>query len=248
MGKADPNHLAYWLLKDVNKAVRDYDMIQDGDRIAVAISGGKDSLSLLRLLDIRRRTSREKYSLFAIHVVGDTRGPDGRENSDLKDWLVENGYAHAIEPMNISEGEALPMGCRRCTWNRRRTIFEVAEANSCNKIALGHHADDLAQTTLLNLIYSGKVETMAPKVEYFNGTFHVIRPICYLNEKAIKRFSNANSFPPPPPGCPQSEQSHRQRVEEMIRHAEKWCKNIRTNLLRAGLKGNESEKDIGGWR
>jgi len=237
MKPVDPARLAYWLLKDMDKAIRDFDMIQDDDRIAVAVSGGKDSLSMLRLLDIRRKTSLEKYSLFAIHILGDSLGPDGQENQALMDWLAVYGYETAVEVMMVPEDEVLPMNCQRCTWNRRWTLFEAAHKYGCNKVALGHHADDLAQTTLLNLIYSGKVETMAPKADYFNGMFQIIRPMCYLTEKAIKRFAVAHPFPPPPPDCPRSDQSRRQQTEALIRQAEKWCRNIRTNLLRAGLKG-----------
>jgi tRNA 2-thiocytidine biosynthesis protein TtcA len=240
MEKNIQDRLAYWLLKDMNKAIREFNMIQDRDRIAVAVSGGKDSLSLLRLLDVRRASSREKYSLFVIHIIGDARGPVGLENTNLSDWLAANCYEYALEPMIIPDDETLPMTCQRCTWNRRRTIFEVAHKNGCNKIAFGHHADDLAQTTLLNLIYSGKIETMAPKVAYFDGEFQIIRPMCYLSEKAIRRFARALNFPPSPMDCRQKEHSHRQRVEEIIHEAEKWCKNIRTNLLRAGLKGIDS--------
>jgi tRNA 2-thiocytidine biosynthesis protein TtcA len=240
MDKSDQDRRAYWLLKDLNKAIRDFNMIQDHDRIAVAVSGGKDSLSLLRLLDVRRASSREKYSLFAIHIIGDARGPHKLEDKNLMDWLAAKGYEYAIEPMIIADDETLPMTCQRCTWNRRRTIFKIAHKNGCNKIAFGHHADDLAQTTLLNLIYSGKIETMAPKVAYFNEAFHIIRPMCYLSEKAIRRFARTLGLPPSPMDCPQREHSHRQRVVEMIYEAEKWCKNIRTNLLRAGLKGIDS--------
>jgi tRNA 2-thiocytidine biosynthesis protein TtcA len=237
MKQDDPARLAYWLQKDLDKAIRDFDMIQDGDRIAVAISGGKDSLSMLRLLDVRRRTSPEKYSLVAVHVLGDSLGPRETENRVLVDWLETNGYEYAVKAMMLADGEVLPMNCQRCAWNRRRTLFEIAHQYDCNKVALGHHADDLAQTTLLNLITSGKVETMAPKANYFDGTLFIIRPMCYLAEKTIRRFASASSFPPPPPDCPRSNNSRRQQTEELIRQAEKWCRNIRTNLLRVGLRG-----------
>jgi tRNA 2-thiocytidine biosynthesis protein TtcA len=228
---------ANWLLKDVGKAIRDFDMIQEGDRIAVAVSGGKDSLSLLRLLDIYLKISPIKYSLCAIHVQGDARGPECPIHSPLVNWLEASGYAYAVEPMIIPETENLPMGCRRCTWNRRRTLFEMAHRLGCKVVAMGHHADDLAQTTLLNLIFSGSLETMAPKSDYFDGVFHLIRPLCYLPEKKIRRFARICDFPQPPPTCPRSDDSRRQRVADLIKQAEPWGKDIRVNLLRAGLKG-----------
>ena len=185
---ADPQRLAYWMLKDINKAIRDYEMIRDGDRIGVALSGGKDSLSLLRLLDWRRKTVPETYKLVALHIIGDTRGPEIPVHPPLLDWLAQSGYDYTVEPVILPEDEPLPMNCQRCTRNRRRTLFQVFRQMGCNVIAFGHHADDLAQTTLLNLLFGGQVETMAPRREYFDGELRLIRPLCYTREKAIRRF------------------------------------------------------------
>ena len=198
----DPSRLAFWLLKDINKAIRDFEMIHNGDRIGVALSGGKDSLSLLRLLDWRRRAVPEKYDLVALHILGDARGPECPQHPPLLDWLAGSGYEYAVETVIIPENEELLMDCQRCTWNRRRTLFQLGRECGCNVIAFGHHADDLAQTTLLNLLYSGQVETMTPQRDYFEGMLRLIRPLCYTAEKELRRFARANSdFPPPPPEC-----------------------------------------------
>jgi tRNA 2-thiocytidine biosynthesis protein TtcA len=240
----DPQRLAHWLLKDINKAIRDFDMIRNGDRIGVAVSGGKDSLGLLRLLDWRRKTVPEQYELVALHIIGDARGSDCPTHPPLINWLTQSGYPYMVEPMIIPEDELLPMDCQRCTWNRRHTLFQVLRQMDCNVIAFGHHADDLAQTTLLNLFFSGQVETMAPRRDYFDGELRLIRPLCYTLEKDIRRFARANpDFPPEPPACPRSGETRRQRAEELIYKAEKWAKNARVNLLRAGLKGNEIGDD-----
>lgn len=243
---SDPNRLAYWLLKDINKAIRDFAMIQDGDRIGVALSGGKDSLSLLRLLDWRQKSVLEKYELVALHVIGDACGPACPSHPPLLEWLKNCGYEYAIEPVIIPEDETLPMNCRRCTHNRRRTLFQVSQQMDCKVIAFGHHADDLAQTTLLNLLFGACPETMAPRRDYFNGELRLIRPLCYTREKAIRRFARANpDFPPPPPDCPLSNETGRLRAEELIQQAEVWAKDARKNLLRAGLRGNEIWGDLG---
>ena len=234
---ADADRLAYWLLKDVNRAIRDFSMIVDGDRVAVAVSGGKDSLSLLRLLDLRRRSVPERCELAAIHVVGDARGPEMPDHPPLREWLETSGIPYVIEPLLLPPGEALPLNCQRCTWNRRKLLFEVAQRLGCNVVAMGHHADDLAQTTLLNLLYHGKVETMAPRREYFDGALRLIRPLCYTSETALRRFARACDFPTPPPNCPRSDQSRRRLARDLLRQAERGCQDARTNLLRAGLKG-----------
>ncbi len=233
----NPDRLAYWLLKKVDKAIRDYGMIAEGDRVAVAVSGGKDSLALLRLLDLRRKHVPETYDLVALHVVGDARGPEGPAHAPLLDWLEQQGYNFAVEPLYLPAGEPLPLTCARCTWHRRRTLFEMAARLGCNVVALGHHADDLAQTTLLNLLYHGRVETMAPQREYFNEILRLVRPLCYLAEKEIRRLARATGFPPPPSACPRNETSRRALVADLLRQAEKECRDARGNLLRAGLKG-----------
>jgi tRNA 2-thiocytidine biosynthesis protein TtcA len=237
---ANTERLAFWLLKDVNRAIRDYQMIEAGERVAVAVSGGKDSLSLLRLLDLRRKQARETYQLAAIHVLSDARGPRTPQHAPLSEWLAQCGLEYRIVPVSVANDETLPMGCQRCTWNRRRALFQAAHDMGCNVVAFGHHADDLAQTTLLNLLHHGKVETMAPRRDYFDGALRLVRPLCYIAEKDIRRFARASDFPSPPPDCPQSDHSQRKMAADLLRQAERGCPSARTNLLRAGLRGNES--------
>lgn len=238
---SDPQRLAFWMLKNVNRAIHEYAMIGDGDCVAVAVSGGKDSLTLLRLLDVRRKVVPERYELKAIHVIGDARGPQMGIHEPLARWLVASGIEMVFEPLRLPEGETLPLNCQRCTWNRRRTLFEAARRLGCTVVAFGHHADDLAQTTLLNLLLYGKVETMAPRREYFDGTFRLVRPLCYTAEKEIRRFARASGFPPPPPDCPRSAVSRRKLARDLLALAQTGFQDARVNLLRAGLQGILSE-------
>ena len=234
---------AFWLLKQVNPAIRAYAMLQDGDRVAVAVSGGKDSLSLLRLLDLRRKRSQEQYELLALHVSGDASGPFTQPHAPLVEWLDTNQYAYHIEPLVVKADEKLPMNCQRCTWNRRRTLFLAAQRLGCNVLAFGHHADDLAETALLNLLHHGALEAMAPVRSYFDGTIRLIRPLCLTSEAEIRRFARACAFPDPPPACPQSDQSARRMAKDLLRQAERAIPGARANLLRAGLRGLESSAE-----
>jgi tRNA 2-thiocytidine biosynthesis protein TtcA len=231
----DLDRQAFWLLKPVNRAIREFGMIADGDGVAVALSGGKDSFSLLRLLDLRRQSAPEHYRLAAVHVLGDGSGPL-EAHAPLAAWLEGCGIEYRLAPLSLSEGETPPLDCQRCTWNRRRVLFETARELGCNVVAFGHHADDLAQTTLLNLMYNGAAETMAPRREYFDGALRVIRPLCTTPEADLRRFAQANDFPPPPPACPRGQASRRRLAAELLRQMVHSAPAARTNLLRAGLK------------
>lgn len=236
--------LAGFLLKKINKGVYEYGMIEDGDRIAVALSGGKDSFSLLELLRFRERFVPDKYTVAAIHVVGDARGPDGFPwPAEMEDWLRDRGIEYLIRPSHLAEDEQLPMTCDRCTWNRRRTLFEMAGELGCNKLAFGHHLDDLAQTALLNLVRHGRNETMAPKAEYFGGRYHIIRPLMYVPEIELKRYSSACEFPAPPPLCPRGQHSQRQQAKDLIAEMRKDCGKVTQNLVRSALTGYRRNSD-----
>jgi tRNA 2-thiocytidine biosynthesis protein TtcA len=224
----------YFLLKKVNATIREYEMIHDGDRIAVAVSGGKDSLSLLTLLRLRQQRILGRYELVAVHVRGDARGLECPPNPALTDWLGSQGYEFVVVPMDLPPDEPLPMSCHRCARNRRKTIFQVAGRLGCNVVALAHQADDLAQTALLNLFYGGHLETMAPSADYFDGRFHLIRPLALVPEKEIAYFARACDFPPPP-DCPQAKNSQRALMAQVLRLFRRDAGKVRTNLIRAAL-------------
>jgi tRNA 2-thiocytidine biosynthesis protein TtcA len=232
----DPERLAYWLLKPVNRAIREHHMIAAGERVAVAVSGGKDSLALLRLLDWRRRNTLEFYEIVAIHIAADARGPETPPHPPLEHWLQEQGYVHRCVALELPSDERLPMDCQRCTRQRRQALFRMATEMGCRVVAFGHHADDLAQTTLMNLVYHGRAETMAPVRDYFAGRLRLIRPLCYVSEPELRRFASASRFPPPPQACPQSPLSRRELGRSLLAQAQRANPEARINLLRAGLR------------
>ncbi len=235
---APAGRLASFLLKGVNRAAREFNMIRAGDRIAVAVSGGKDSLALLELLALRRETAAEAYDLVAIHVRGDATGITP-VHAPLEKWLAARpAIPYRIVQPDLGPDEALPLGCRRCTWLRRKALFQTAEEMGCNVVTYAHHADDAAQTTLLNLLYSGAAWTLAPVASYFDGRFRLIRPLFYVPESELRRLARALGFPPPPPGCPNSGHSRRRLVKDMLGLTGRdYLLHVRNNLLRAGLRG-----------
>jgi tRNA 2-thiocytidine biosynthesis protein TtcA len=230
--------LGYYLLKKVNKAIREHGLIADGDRLAVAVSGGKDSLSLLRLLRLRRRSARERYDVVAVHVVPAADAPCGAggDTSALETWFQGEGVEYAFVPMEEASGRPereSQSPCFHCAWRRRKAIFLAAERLGCNKVAFGHHADDIAQTTLLNLFYQGRLETMRPRVEFFGGKLTVVRPLAYVPEKELVRFAAACEFPPAPAACSTAEASRRALMAQILRTLEKTYPKIKVNLWRA---------------
>lgn len=239
--------LGFYLLKGVNKAIRDYQMIADGDRIAVAVSGGKDSLTLLRVLQARQRTAQERYDLVAVHVVAEEAACGGGADRDLLEaYLAGQGVELVMVPLPIPSGQPKRVNqspCFHCAWRRRKAIFQAAERLGCQKVAFGHHADDLAETALLNLFFHGKVETMAPRLSFFDGKLIVIRPLAYIQEKEIIRFARTADFPPPPPTCAGADRSQRALMRQIIRQVEAVNPKVRIHLFRAavGVRAKKGE-------
>jgi len=232
--------LQFYLLKGVNKAVRDYQMIASGDRIAVAVSGGKDSLTLLQLLLARQRTSPEPYEVMAVHVTADAEACGGPvDHGPLLAHLQSYGIQYALAELEVASGEPRRRNqspCFHCAWRRRKAIFLAAARLGCNKVAFAHHADDLAETTLLNLFFQGRVETMEPRRSFFGGKLTVIRPLAYIAEKDIIRFVRVAGFPPPPPPCIGADRSRRELMHRFIEQVEAVYPKAKINLLRAAAR------------
>jgi tRNA 2-thiocytidine biosynthesis protein TtcA len=228
--------LAYWLIRRINKANRDFNLIADGDRIAVAVSGGKDSLTMLELLHRRRRSVPTAYTLVPVHILTDLACADDSHRAWLEQYLESLEVQYASREITVVDGDGehhREPDCFWCAWNRRKAIFQAAHGLGCNKVAFGHHADDIAQTTLLNLFYHGRLETMEPKVEFFGGLLTVIRPLAYVPEKEILRFARAMGFPPQRVTCPRAATSHRAKMAQLLRQIEETCPQVKRNLFRA---------------
>jgi tRNA 2-thiocytidine biosynthesis protein TtcA len=226
----------FYLLKKLNKCHRAHRLLEDGDRIALALSGGKDSCTLLDALLQRRGI--EEYTLIAIHVTPATDMDCGaRADTDaLVAWLEKLDIEYHIVRAEEAQGEPQRPNqspCFYCAWRRRKALFTRAQELNCNKLALAHNADDVAQTTLLNLFYQGKLTTMDPRVSFFGGKLDVIRPLAYVPEQEIVRYAQEADFPHPPPLCPTGSQSKRALVREILEMIEQTNPNVRSQLRRA---------------
>ncbi len=231
----NPDRLTFYLLKNLNRAVREFAMIAEGDRVAVAVSGGKDSCALLHLLLARQPSAPERHRLVALHVH---MGPAGLTNlrPTLEPWFVQLGVEYVFAPLELAEDEKPPLDCQRCAWNRHKALFTAAHNLGCNKLALAHHADDAAETTLLNLLQTGRLETLLPCREYFGGAITLIRPLIYTEERRLAQLARALSLPQDQPTCPHAGTSRRAWVKRWLSDAGRSRAQMRVNLWRAARR------------
>jgi tRNA 2-thiocytidine biosynthesis protein TtcA len=219
------------------KAIGDYDLIQEGDRIAVGVSGGKDSYSLLHLLDELRRRSPVKYDLLAVNIDS---GYPGYRADIVEEHLRENGFAYRMEKTDhydIIREKRRPGSsyCSICARLKRGVLYTIAREEGCNKLALGHHLDDFAETLLLNQFFVGSLKAMAPGMLADDGKTTVIRPLVYVEEEDIVTFSRTNRFPVVCCCCPVCGKSdlQRKRMKQLLAGLKKDIPHVKRSLLKA---------------
>ncbi len=222
----------FFFSKKVGKALFDYQMLEDGDKILVAVSGGKDSLSLLKILQYRQKFSPLKYSLTAVHV---DLGYKCVHPKILGNYFKQCGVDYEAVSINILKDckSRKDITCFWCSWNRRKALFEAAARLKCTKVAFGHHKDDIAETILLNMFFNGEISGMNPKQVLFKGALTIIRPLAYVEEKEIIAFAKHQDFPAHMCKCPNADKTKRQEVTKIIKRLEKFCPNVRTNICRS---------------
>ena len=224
------------LLHYTGKAIADFNMIQSKDRIMVCLSGGKDSFTLLRMLCQLRQRARKKFELFAFTL---DQGQPGWNDQKLREWLdaTKVPYHILMQDTYSIVKEKIPEGntyCSLCSRLRRGIIYTYAEAQGFNKVALGHHRDDLIRTLLLSISYSGEIKSMPPKLLSDNKRHIVIRPLAYCQENDIIAFAKEQRFPIIPCNlCGSQENLMRQRVKVLIDQLALENPKVPSNMLHA---------------
>ena len=219
------------LTKRFHKACADYGLIADGDHVLVGLSGGKDSLALVELLGKRAQIFIPRFRVTALHVRVRERAYLS-DMSALEKFCQAFGVSLIVKDTEITEkparGEKDP--CFLCAWYRRKVLFETAQELGCNKIALGHHKDDIVETLLMNLVFQGAFATMPPCLPMEKMPIQIIRPLCLIEEKDLVRYAELQAYPKQTRLCPFEKESSRAEVKQLLTTLERLNPNVRDSL------------------
>jgi tRNA 2-thiocytidine biosynthesis protein TtcA len=224
------------LAREMGRCIADFDLIAPGDRIMVCMSGGKDSYTLLHLLERARKRAPIQFSLLAVHL---DQGHPGYDGSALERWLSDAGFAYRIlredtyrvVKANVPEGKTY---CSLCSRLRRGVLYNAAVELGCTKIALGHHRDDAIETLMLNLMFSGSIKSMPPKLLSDDGRNTVIRPLLYAKEQEIAALAAELAFPILPCDlCGSQENLKRKQVKNLLTSLEQTAPKLKDSMLAA---------------
>jgi len=224
-----------FVYKKIGKAIYDYQMIKDNDRILVGVSGGVDSTVMLKMLMLRKKYLPIKYDLHACYVKMDFHTADTQK---LVGYLESEGIPVTVKEADLGGPEN--RNCFWCSWNRRKVLFLTAKELGCNKIALGHHLEDVVETILMNMCSHAELSAMKPSVSFFKGEFSVIRPLCYLEKSALIRFAELMNLPDFDHQCPVSATTARMKIKNVFETLETIYPGAKQNFFKS-LKNIKEE-------
>lgn len=241
------------MLSFVRRAVDDYSMISDGDKIAVGISGGKDSLTLLEVLADLRRFYPKRFELVAITV---DMGFEGADFSEVAEFCRRIKVEYRVVKTDIAKiifdvrKESNP--CSLCAKMRRGSLHAEAVAAGCNKVALGHHYDDAVETFMMNLFFEGRLGCFSPMSYLSNRQITLIRPMLYATEKDVEYFVRKRALPVVASLCPEDKATERENMKQLLAELEKTNKGVKHRIFHAmcaseidGFKENGRYPDAG---
>jgi len=232
-----------WLHKKVfrwfKKAVEDYSLLADGEKVLVAVSGGADSIALLHLFDQYNRRRKKNWQLFAVHI--NPNFPDWK-TKPLEKVFKNLGLPYLIEDIDatrsIKEMKFNP--CFVCARERRKKLFEIAHQQGIQKIALAHHLEDVVETYLLNLFYTSKAATLVPKQKLFQGRLDINRPLYFFDKELINKYLKSYELKLINNKCPYAKSNEREKIRRMLKKFYALNKRIKTNIF-WGIKNIKTE-------
>lgn len=216
-----------------HKACGDYQLLEDGDKVLIALSGGKDSLELVRLLGRQQRILKPRITVEAAHVIMDNI-PYETDRTYITEFCQQHGVPLHILHSSFDEStDRRKTRCFLCSWNRRKTLFNYATQEGFSKIALGHHQDDFLVTMLMNMTFEGSFSTMRPLMQMRHYPVSVIRPLCLVHESMIKQVAEHEGFEKQKTACPYEETTRRQDMTEIFYQLEALNPEARYSMWHA---------------
>mgnify|MGYP000570838225 CR=1 FL=1 len=209
-------------------------MMDDGDRILVGVSGGKDSMALLWSLAERQRRSPVRYELFPVYVDPGFEGGFAEAlRAQCRDMGLDLRVAQTDFGLIAHSAENRENPCFLCARLRRKRLFEIAQELDCRKVALGHNKDDIIETFFMNICFAGEVSTMIPAQSFFNGLITVIRPLAFVEEDLIRRFVRQQGLAVFHNPCPSANRTKRQEIKDLLRQLYRSNPKVKGNVFRA---------------
>ncbi|MBE6284728.1 MAG: adenine nucleotide alpha hydrolase family protein [Mediterranea massiliensis] len=213
-----------------SRGLVDYGLISDDDRILVGLSGGKDSLALLELLAKRARIYKPRFTIIAAHVVMKNI-PYQSDVEYLRSFAQSLGVEFVLYEAEFDAStDTRKSPCFLCSWNRRKALFTVAKEHQCNKIALGHHMDDILETLLMNITFQGAFSSMPPKLVMRKFDMTIIRPMCLVHEADLQQLAIERNYRKQLKNCPYEHESHRTSMHGILQQLEAMNPEARYSL------------------
>ncbi|MBI9065150.1 MAG: tRNA 2-thiocytidine biosynthesis protein TtcA [Marinilabiliaceae bacterium] len=232
----DEQYVMQKVRQTAGKAINQYEMIGDGDRVMVAVSGGKDSLSLLEILSVRRRYLPIHYTLHAAHIITEDV-PYQIDVNWLQDFCKQlDVQLHLVHTRANLETAGKKKPCFACSRNRRKELFQLTHSLGIKKLALGHHLDDAVETLVMNMAQHANISSIPASLEMFDGKLQVIRPLILLTDAEMKRYADLLGFVSLKQECPYEDHTIRQKARQLVEQMTEINPKARINLFNSMKK------------
>ena len=217
--------------RKVGKAIHDYALIEEGDRVLVGVSGGKDSMALLDVLASRAKAAKQHYAVVAAHIAVEEVAYEV-DAAWLQGFCDRLGVPFVSRTIRVDlDRNPRKPACFVCSWHRRKALFDIAREHGCRKLALGHHRDDAVESLLMSMVFNAAISSMPARLPLFGGELELIRPLIYLADAETARYAAIRRFPPQRKRCPHERATTRDAVARLLRDMEAISPNARANLF-----------------
>jgi tRNA 2-thiocytidine biosynthesis protein TtcA len=231
------------LLGKLRRTARRWPVLPEGEAMILAVSGGIDSLAMAYLVTEHNRRLQRPMEVSAVHVCLDADGKAAELPVATAAWLRSRGLEVVEVEGRLDGSEELPLDCFACSRVRRRTLLEAAGVRSASHVALGHHADDVVETWLLSLMYTGNAESLPPIRSYFDGTVTIVRPLYELQRRELVRLGRLAEFPEPVARCRREDEARRERVRKALSALGRDQSLVRRQLYWAAVRQIEESEE-----